>query len=326
MLLGIGQRMTRVKKAPPYRPHRLTTAQRRRAEERHRRIVGQMGELKQAVLHYLRFCIVNQLHPHDLGAYDGFIVQFQSRRSYNRRTLAEYEQDIAEYLTEPRRSQEERYRRASLEDTRSAAAREPRGHAPDYNLSFNRLLYENMLSPADRIMTWMGLALGLRPFDIDELGLRNIVLKRRQGILSSITVTVEVTKVISKAADRRNVTLEGNLLPGVEPPPELYAITGPGSTHSLATIEASAEQFNRALDRARGRSGLFARLGKPTSYTLRRNFVHRVIARCRLPSGEPDWSRIALYTLHFKEGTIRGHYELTANDLKLLGEDYDPWA
>ena len=64
---------------------------------------------------------------------------------------------------------------------------------------------------------------------------------------------------------------------------------------------------------------------KPTTYTCRRNYVHRVVYSCTDEHGATGWGAVKQKTLHFKEQTIKSYYDLSAADQRMVGANYNPW-
>ena len=317
----------RLPRAPAFVPHPLTRNEIRAAKRRREHTIELLGEVPQGVKHWHAFLAANpSLSADNLDTWDYFAAQLETRPMGEERlgTTHEYLKQVSTYLKEKDRPMALRYREIGVEELRALALKQPGGHAPDYPLWYCKKIYEKT-EPNMKAAVFLNLSLGMRASDEDEnkLNLENVHLRfNGAGILTSMVVTVTNAKNIHSRADQRTVIIPAELLPGVEPPADLVALAGtPG-----AGLPCDCDTLNRTLEQGRLAARLGKTRGKPTSYTLRRNFVHRVIARCRLPSGEPDWDRVKLYTLHFREQTIRGHYELTAADLNVLGKDYDPWS
>lgn len=52
-----------------------------------------------------------------------------------------------------------------------------------------------------------------------------------------------------------------------------------------------------------------------STYTFRRNYVHRVLEEFTEVDGTVDWEKVTQYTLHFSEKVVKSVYAKTAEEL-----------
>jgi len=317
-------------RAGRYEPHRLTVRERRRAREYEQELEERLHELHTAQKHFQTHCELNRLEPTTIHAFVTFAVSLEAevdpevgpikqgtRYSYLKKVM-----HALQSTTDPLVAK----RRFVVDDAKELAAQSGRGHAPDYSLSVLHTLYHVAPSRA-RGTLWLAIALGLRNVDLQWLHPRALTFGRVvNGELQDLWVDVTFGKVIHSTGDRRTLHLRRSMLPGIPPPPELLQMIADGKDDFTEWEIASVDQMNRYLARMAPRTGLLFNRGNPTTYTLRRNFVHRVIESCRGQNGVVRWKDVTEYTLHFKEENVKAHYALTAEDRGLLGSSYDPWS
>lgn len=310
-------------------PHRLSVDERKRSRQYAEELQQRLTEMHTAEKHYESHCELNDLDPKSIEAFATFAVAMETgaggRDPIQHSTRHGYLKCVLNSLrsnTDPIVAM----RQYVVEDAKEEAAKHGRGHAPDYCLSTLIVIYECVPS-STRAVCWLAIALGLRNIDLQWLRPVAITFGHvKNGELQDLWVDVAFGKVIRGTGDRRTLHLKRSMLPGILPPPELLQMVAEGRQDFTSWEIADVDTFNRALKKAMPRTNLLFVRGAPTTYTFRRNFVHRIINCCRNPNGSVRWDEVTEYTLHFKEENVKAHYCLTAEDRGLLGAHYDPWS
>ena len=307
-----------------YEPHVLTVGERQETERYLSELRDRQDVVKTGAAHFRKHCELNALDPDSAVAFASFTISLRAGADpVQRRTLHGYLKESQTSLREDDRSEAEVLRGFMIDDASEAAAKAPRGHAPDYCLSMLTVLYKH-LAPGHQVLGWLGLAAGLRNVDFQSLQLHNLALRyAKDGTLDELIITVEFGKTIRKTTERRTVCLPRVLLPKQQPPETLKRLSS--KEGSSGWRMATVDEFNQEARLAARRADTIYRRGAPTTYSFRRNFVHRVISHCKGPIGV-NWEQVTKYTLHFSDENVRANYELTAADYNDLGTNYNPWA
>jgi len=262
---------------------------------------------------YLEYCRLNHLDVWSVDSEVSFVAVMELS-PLTRTSVKSYSEVIENY--KHIFSDLDGYKRSRL---RAHVAREvklnPGGHAPDATLSALEGLFVFVL-PVWQPIFWLSLACGLRHCGLRELWYQNLHYDSAVGL----KITVLWDKNIRSVSDSGNVRLPTAWLPRLLPPPsllQLIAIGGPVPVSRFTTAD-----FLRELKRAASQAGW---LKKPTTYTCRRNYVHRIVYSCTDENGVTDWEAVKQKTLHFKEQTIKSYYDLSAADQRMVGANYNPW-
>jgi integrase len=173
-----------------------------------------------------------------------------------------------------------------------------------------------------RVGALMMLFTGLRAQDLSQLTRRQVLitdksfrveirLAKKRGIrLHRTELTVPIAWLRSdcdKEAFKTGMRAIEETLAATSPTALIFPQEG-----STSLASAINEAFK--VVQKQKKKGKISAAGSVTSYSLRRNFVHRTIERFTDESGVIDWDKVTAMTLHFDEATVKAYYQRHASD------------
>jgi hypothetical protein len=266
---------------------------------------------------YKTFCEINDLK---LGSNKSFALVASSMMCSNLKTttinerLGLMEEGLHDALRTEKLDEDDRefVSRRDLKDyvAFEAAKLKPR-HARDH--ARKKLIQEIIQQPPGgmRFATACILQTGIRCADFEYLSVEQIYITSQ-----SISVEVRVAKNRRKTGEITTVTINDTMSLWS---PELIGVLledyplmthGKRSTDQLFAV--SSGEMIRAMKQWN--------VPNATTYTLRRSYVHAVIAFATV-NGVTNWQVVTQFTLHFDEKTVKSAYALHASDMHLRAEE-----
>lgn len=296
-----------------FRPRRLTFAHIAVAESFWNRCLKRSQQKVPRVREYQVFCAANDLDEWNLPLSLAYYIGQAKSDGLGPRTLRRYIATIKGYYSGERHS-------ISFQPTfkelmgvlHLESIKAPRLHAEDFNgpalLYFLRTLSDK--NAWSCVVACTMLWTGLRYIDLQYLSCADVSITD-----VSFKVDISRTKAIRSEIQRTKLNLPARLWP--EPIfSDLMCLTrrwiSERRTATVAPMNTTAKDLNVLLDEAwNQRNGRH-----PTTYTFRRAAFHRIIEGCRDAQRSVNWKRVATYSLHLNDKTVKAFYHLGANKTK----------
>lgn len=185
-----------------------------------------------------------------------------------------------------------------LLDASIAAAKAPGKHAQDATL--DDIVSALDKTPAGQARTHAVLMtlVGIRNVDINYITDVDQVFRVEDALL----VEVRIAKNRTDAGERVTLTVHDSWSAWNQLPRKLQE-----DVLNFEPFVVDVGKVIRLMKRA---------IAGCTSYTLRRNYIHRVIAFHTDAKGHTDWKAVTAKTLHFEEKHVKAYYAKHASDLK----------
>lgn len=243
------------------------------------------------ILQWKTFLEMNSFTNND-ASYLQFVSQMLRSR-LKRSTIATYAEEIQDFRLRPEKGMTPR---SVMKQLQLLVAAERRTHAPDRSTA--TLAHSIISRKIDLLNCGIGLALlcGLRVNDISNLQGRQIKLEGE-----SLKIDVRISKNRRSQHQMTTLTILKDSPLWHE---ELVRYMEEYLRH-LPKKEAPWKDMHSA-EYSKRLSELVGK--KCTSYTLRRNYIRRVIASFTFADGRVDWSSVTQMTLHLDEATVKAYY------------------
>jgi len=296
-----------------YIPHRETVAEEKSRRETNGRIAQRHKAKMAALATYEEHCRLNNLQLNE-----GWVHWFNALKSSllepgTVRTMMKNAQDMH------KRSQSDEADAMWL--CNDNCATKPGRHAQDVTLSdLMRILAKVPMH--HRASVLYHIATGSRISDQTRT-MRCLVSMKEDG---KFVVERRREKTMTKSGDRCTVVLPKRMLPpGMD---ELWRThfaqmkKGRYMWSSKSQLEvdvyAATATYNTMIQLAAAVAGV----ARPTSYTFRRNFMHRMIWNCTDKDGQVDWAQVRKYSKHHLDSTVEAYYRKHVSDESF---DENPW-
>ena len=179
---------------------------------------------------------------------------------------------------------------------RLQAASGSRSHATDIKINVLEEYLESLPQSPERTLAAFLALTGIRGQDA-------LRLKKEQIAMSNVTFSVDIRVAKNRRRSSHSVTLKlSRKLGEILWRPRLLNIVRDG-LHDNVFFPTSLIPLRRCLLD-----------GGMTAYSLRRNFIQRVLELCTDHKGIIDYDKAILFTLHNTSTTLRSSYELRAQD------------
>jgi len=170
-------------------------------------------------------------------------------------------------------------------------------HACDYTLEQLMDALRKFRNPLVMKAAWLILSIGLRHEDLAELCGKNMYWTT----IETVMVDVNFAKQRRTRSETTVIHLPTSWLPAFVLTQESFA-TGKRLVCPHTTTQLVNEELQRTLPQA-------------TTYSLRRNFIHRVLEKTKSQETNVyDFKTACKYTLHFDEKSLKAYYQKKAAD------------
>ncbi len=200
-------------------------------------------------------------------------------------------------------------RRAALDLFEKKKAKKGSKHAQDESLTSLLAALASAPSEPQRTQLAMMLLGGVRNADIEGTG--GMVFNRNPG---ATRIDVLVAKNRTSLSERGTLTLIDRM--------NIFERFPVGLRDALKGYRAQQNAGGKHIPVGNVLSWMKHQpsLRAYTTYSFRRNYIHRAIEVNRRPNGSVDWPAVLELTLHFSEKTVKGVYSRMAS-----GYDADIW-
>jgi integrase len=200
-------------------------------------------------------------------------------------------------------------------------ARQAHSHAMDLTEPeiAELLSYVYAVDPARALVLAFMWCTGVRCQDLSEIRGKQVMIDS-----SFFRVEVRLSKTAHHALDRAEIRVPVSWIPDMPEAISIELLQHVQTGRRLRPDEPvfgtpTTEALNHALENAWKKSGRrlqFRAAHKcPTSYTMRRSFMHRVALHCTHTNGDIDFELVCKYTLHKCAKTARAYYNQHVSDL-----------